>query len=86
MATSAIIAARTEQAHSRALEVVREHGPAERAERLDDITVGHAVTRNPQHLAGFQAELVAALAEIVEGQGRRISKLEKAAKASAKGR
>lgn len=84
MAKSTIIAARTERAHARALEVVREHGPEERAERLDDITVGQAVTRNPQHLAGFQAELIAALSEIVEDQDRRISKLEKAAKASAK--
>lgn len=61
-----IVAANTERAHVRALEVVREHGPAERVERLESITVGMASTRNPAHLASFQAELTAALAEMVE--------------------
>lgn len=83
MPTANTLAAAAELAHGRALEVVREHGPAERAERLDNITVTHAVVSNPHHLVTFQAELLASLAEIIEGQHRRISELETAAREAA---
>lgn len=80
MAKSTIVAARMERAHARTLEFVREHGPAERVERLESIPLAQVTTSNPTHLAGFQAELMASLAEIVEGQERRIARLEKGAK------
>lgn len=72
------LAVDAERAHERTLDVVRELGPAERVERLDNITVGFATARHPQHLVTFQAEILAAFAEIIKKQGRRISELEKA--------
>ncbi len=91
MASTAIVAVRMEQAHEKALAIVEELGAPDRVENLQTVTVGQATLRNPAHLASFQAELIVALAEVLEGQERRISdqerrisELEKAASTNTK--
>lgn len=76
MPKAANLAAQSELAHQKALAVVEDHGDQERVERLRAITVPMATTRHPQHLVALQAELIAALAEIAEGQTRTIADLE----------
>jgi hypothetical protein len=89
MATEAILGAKMEQAHERALEVVRKHA-TEEAEDLDAVFGRAPNQRNPLSVASYQAGLIAAQAEIVaelvgtvHEQGRRIAKLEEAAAAKA---
>ncbi|MDP9476688.1 MAG: hypothetical protein M3R38_13555 [Actinomycetota bacterium] len=68
MTSTAILAARMQEAHARALGVIEDHGGeagAERAERMRKIGTAAGI-RNPQELASFQSELIAGLAEIVE--------------------
>ncbi|MDQ3639631.1 MAG: hypothetical protein M3426_16910 [Actinomycetota bacterium] len=78
MPTAATLGARAHAALEKATEVVAEHGSAERLEGLQNITTDRANTRSPHHLAAFQAELFASLAEIVQDQAHRIAELEKA--------
>ncbi len=80
MASIGVLAKNAHDALEKAVEVVEEHGRPERLENLQNITIPYATTRNPDHLASFQAELCAALAEIIEVQDARIEALEKAAK------
>lgn len=84
MATQAIVGAKTEQAHERALQVVREHAP-EHAEALDATFGARPNGRDPLYVVSYQAGLIAALAELAEGQDRRIIEMEKASAASSKG-
>ncbi len=83
MPTTTTLAARAHVALEKAMEVAAEHGSAERLEGLQNITTERANLRSPHHLAAFQAELFASLAEIIEGQDRRIAALEDAAKPAA---
>lgn len=79
MATTSSAAIRIEEAHNRALEVVREHGSPENAGRVEylDNLGGHLSSVNfPAQLSSAQSVLIGALAEIIEQQGRRIAALE----------
>jgi hypothetical protein len=82
MATKASLAIQVQAAQEKALQVVAKHGTAERLENIERIPLDQAHTRFPEFLAALQAELIAALAEMVEEQGRRISELEEAAKSA----
>lgn len=80
MPTTKTLSARAHTALEKATEVIAEHGSPESLEGLRNITVDRANTRSPHHLNAYQAELLAGLAEIIEGQARRIAALEEAAK------
>lgn len=78
MATTANAAIQIERAHYRALEVVREHGGDENAERLeylDNLGMHLASVNYPPQLSSAQSVLIGALAEIVARQDRQISGL-----------
>lgn len=64
MASTKIAAERMELAHRKAVEVVKTHGSPERVANLE--AMDNPNTRRPQHLAAYQAELIASLAEMVE--------------------
>lgn len=64
MATTAIAAVRMEQAHERAMRIVRKHGAEESVTNLENLD--NPNTRQTTHLASYQAELIAALAGMVE--------------------
>jgi hypothetical protein len=80
MPKAATLAAQSELAHQRALEVVEDHGDPERVERLQATTVPMATARHPQHLVAFQAEILASLAELYDELDLRVTRLEEAAK------
>lgn len=82
MTSTAHAAVKMQQAHERALDVLTEHGSSERAERLS--AAQSPTIKRPVHLASYQAEIVAGLAEIVEGQAERIAELEEARKSAKK--
>jgi hypothetical protein len=81
MTATTVVAVRMAHAHNRVQEVVMAHGSLERAQRLEDLGA-EATPRLPVHLASYQGELMAALAEIVEEQNARIEALEKRVGAS----
>ena len=81
MATTEIIGAKTYAADQRTIAVLREHSP-EAAEALAMLagvdTEGRPVPvsfHRPEH-AAFSSEVMAALAELVAGQQRRIDEME----------
>lgn len=69
MATQAIVGARMEVALQGASAIIKEHGSEARHENLKELE-GHAIPnlRRPDELAQYQAEMLAALAEIVRDQ------------------
>ena len=62
MTSTEILAARAHEAYERALEVIQGFGSSERTERLEVMHTPN--TRHPVALSAYQADLVAALAEI----------------------
>ncbi len=64
MATTAIAEMRMVQAHERAMRIVRKHGAEEIVANLENLDSPN--TRQLAHLASYQAQLIAALAEMVD--------------------
>ncbi len=63
MATTAIAEMRMVQAHERAMRIVRKHAAEEIVANLENLD--NPNTRQTAHLASYQAQLIAALAEMV---------------------
>lgn len=85
MATTSHAAIAIEKAHNRALEIVRERGGDANAERvayLDNLGHTLASVNFPAQLSSAQSVLIAALAEIIQQQDRRIAALENPAPAA----
>jgi hypothetical protein len=74
-----ILAARATEAHERALEVVRKYGDEQRIEHLANTTGGAGGTglrnprRDPVHALVLHAELIGALAAIVDDLAGQLS-------------
>lgn len=67
MVATRVSAIRAEQAHRRAQEVIEKHCSDERREMLKDMTsFGTPNTRRTEDLVAYQAEMISALAEMVE--------------------
>lgn len=64
MATTAIAEMRMVQAHERAMGIVRKHAAEEIVTNLENLD--NPNTRQLAHLASYQAQLIAALAEMVD--------------------
>lgn len=86
MATTNSAAVQLEHAHNHILRALQEHGSPENAERveyLENLGIYLSSNKSPVHLSSAQSVMIAALVEIIRGQGRRIAALENPAPAAA---
>lgn len=79
MASTEQVAKRMHLAHVRAAEVISEHGSEERADGLQWLSPNGAPPplRFGPEFAAYQAEMLAAVCEILEGQAKDIADLRK---------
>lgn len=66
MPSRAALGQRIAHSHERVLSVLGKHAPREHVDHLK-ASAPQATVRNPEHLAALQAEMIAQLADLVDG-------------------